>query len=125
MSFVAIEAYEMKFLIFGACACLIATSTLAEEIVVESIDLPGASMNQEVTYSSSRADYNANRDSILERMKAGDPGAFVNNPDPWKRDDTTATIGFAYKGIGSSSGRKNIRQISASEEALYLFEKKK
>lgn len=97
----------------------------AEEIVVERVDLPGASLNQEVTYSTTRNDYDAKRDSILKRLKAGDASAFVNEPDPWKRVETTATIGIAFKGMGTSSGRKNIRQISASEEALYLFEKQK
>lgn len=97
----------------------------AEEIVVENIDLPGASLNQEVTYSTTRNDYNIKRDAILTRLKAGDASAFVNEPNPWKRVETTATIGVALKGVGTSSGRKNTRQISASEEALYLFDKQK
>lgn len=97
----------------------------AAETIVDNVDLPGASLNQEVTYSTTRNDYNKTRDAILKRMKAGDASAFVNEPSPWKRVETTATIGVAFKSIGTSSGRKNIRQISASEEALYLFENKK
>lgn len=97
----------------------------AEETTVDQVDLPGASLHQEVTYSSTRKDYNDTRDAILKRMKAGDKSAFVNNPEPWKLVETTATIGVAYKGVGSSSGKKNIRKVSASEEALYLFNKDK
>lgn len=96
-----------------------------EETVVESIDLPGASMEQEVTYSTSKADYQSTRDAILERLKDGDPSAMVNPSDgPWMRVETTAKIGFEYHGVGLASGRKLLRQISAAEEALYLYERK-
>ncbi|MGO6943429.1 hypothetical protein [Rhizobium johnstonii] len=113
----------MRILYILAVLCF-AFTTNAEEIVVDSVDLPGASLTQEVTYSTTKADYNQTRDDILSRMKSGDKSAFVNNPSPWKRVETTATIGVAYKGVGASTGKKHLRQISASEEALFLFEKK-
>lgn len=108
----------LVILMWSSCA-------VAEETVVESVNLPGASLTQEVTYSTTRDDYNKTRDDIPARMKKDDNSAFVNKPDPWKHVETTATVGIEFKGFGTSSGKKNIRQISASEEALYLFEKQK
>jgi hypothetical protein len=96
---------------------------LGEETLVSSVDLPGASLSQEITYSTSKADYDETRDRILARLQAGDRDALVNPRNgPWMRVETTATIGFEYKGVGSSQGRKNLRQISAAEEALYRYE---
>ncbi|WP_451982625.1 hypothetical protein [Azospirillum endophyticum] len=115
----------MQSLIAAALLLFSMAQAHAEETIVENVDLPGASLHQEVTYSTTRSDYNDKRDSILKRLKKGDSSAFVNDPNPWKRVETTATIGIAFKGVGTSSGKKNIRQISASEEALYLFENKK
>lgn len=96
---------------------------LPEETIVRSIGLPGASLDQEVTYHPTRADYEAARDEVLRKLRAGDPSARVNPAaGPWMRAETTAMIGFAVKGIGASEGRKDYRQISAAEEALFLFE---
>jgi hypothetical protein len=79
-------------------------------------------MDQEVTYSTSQADYESTRDAILKRMKNGDQTAFVNPSNgPWMRVETTAKIGIELKGIGVSQGRKNLRQITAAEEALFLY----
>lgn len=114
-----------KFVKTGIAFAIINVASItawAEEIVVENVNLPGASLSQEVTYSTTRADYNEEMYNILTRMKQGDNSAFVNSPNPWKRVETTATIGVEFKGVGVSSGKKNIRQISASEEALYRFE---
>lgn len=97
---------------------------LAEETIVSTVDLPGASLEQEITYSTSRADYESARDKTLERMKNADNTAFVNPKDgPWMRVETTAEIGLSIKGVGTSEGRKYLRQISAAEEALFLYEK--
>ncbi len=113
----------MKIKLVGIFATLITVNAYCEEIVVRSVNLPGASMQQEVTYSTNMSDYESTRDNILSRLKKGDPSARVNPSDgPWMRVETTAVIGFEYKGIGSSSGRKRMRQVSAAEEALYLFE---
>jgi hypothetical protein len=114
------------WLFVGALVVGGAAKTLAEEIVVTSVDLPGASLSQEVTYSPSKAAYEEARDSVLKRLKEGDKTAFVNpQTGPWMRVETTATIGFEYKGFGSGEGRKHLRQISAAEEALYKFERSK
>ena len=99
---------------------------LADETRVESVNLPGASLSQEVTYHPSKNEYEHVRIDTLERLKAGDSTALVNPRNgPWKRVETTATIGFEYKGVGTSSGRKLLRQISAAEEALFEFDKMK
>ena len=91
------------------CVIILAPCPKAEEVVVSSVDLPGASMEQEITYSTTKADYTAARDDRFERLKNGDPSAFVNSSEgPWMRVETTAKIGFAYKGIGTSEGRKNL-----------------
>ena len=98
----------------------------ADETLVTNIDLPGASIDQEVTYSPSRAEYDRVRDETIDRLRKGDSTARVNpNRGPWMRVETTAKIGFAYKGVGASSGRKNLRQISAAEEALFKFEQER
>ena len=79
-------------------------------------------MDQEVTYSTSQSDYESNRDALLKRMKSGDQTAFVNpSGGPWMRVETTAKIGIEVKGVGASQGRKHLRQITAAEEALYLY----
>lgn len=109
---------------FASNLILCLQSALSSEILIEKVELPGATIEQEVTYSTSKNDYEAARDLRLSRMRRGDVGAFVNDPEPWRRVETTATIGFEYKGFGSASGRMNIRQISAAEEALFLFERK-
>jgi|GEM_PF-3715696 len=101
-------------------------SVFAQEIVIKSVHLPGASMEQEVTYYPSEQEYELFRDSVLKSLRAGDPEAFVNPIDaPWMRAETSAKIGIAYQGVGVAKGRKNIRQITASEEALLLFEKER
>lgn len=98
-------------------------AAFADEILVESVNLPGASMDQDVTYHPSKSEYERARDDVLSRLKQGDATARVNPADgPWMRVETTAKIGIEYKGAGSTSGRKHVRQISAAEEALYTFE---
>lgn len=91
---------------------------------MKSVNLPGASMEQEIWYSTTEADYESIRDSILQRMKDGDQSAFVNPTEgPWIRVETTAKIGLEYRGFGTAEGRKHLRQISAAEEALFLYER--
>lgn len=81
-------------------------------------------MEQEITYHPSRNAYRSTRDSLLSRMRRGDTSAFVNlRAGPWMIVSTTAAIGFEVKGIGASTGRRYLRQISAAEEALYIFER--
>lgn len=96
---------------------------LADEVIVRSLNLPGTSLEQEVTYHPTRADYERVRDATLQRLRAGDPTASVNPVDgPWLRAETTARIGIEIRGVGVSEGRINYRQISAAEEALYILE---
>ena len=110
---------------FAACFALTGTC-LAEETLVGTVNLPGATLNQEITYSTTKREYEAARDKVLSRLKKGESAAFVNPKDgPWMRVETTATIGLSIRGVGASSGRKNLRQISATEEALYLYEQSK
>lgn len=116
----------MKIFLLSFFILLIpSTISFAEETVTKRINLPGASLEQEITYSTSEADYNATRDTILAKLKAGDASAAVNPRwGPWMRVKTTATIGFEVKGVGASDGHAKLRQISAAEEALYTFEQK-
>ena len=51
----------------------------AEERVVLKSWLPSASVEQEITYSSSKAEYEEVRDAILERLKSEDPLRSVNS----------------------------------------------
>jgi hypothetical protein len=96
---------------------------IAEEVIVRSLTLPFSSMEQEVTYHPSRREYEVVRNKILARLKQGDPTARANpQSGPWLRAVTTAKIGFEFHSIGASQGRVNYRQVSAAEEALYLFE---
>lgn len=100
-----------------------ARTAVADETLVESVDIPFASMNQEITYHPSKSEYERVRDETLARLRRGDLSA-RNNPGagPWMRVETTAKIGMEYKDIGTGSGRKHLRQISAAEDALYRFE---
>jgi hypothetical protein len=96
----------------------------AAETVMDRISLPGASLEQEVTYHPSKREYVSTRNALLERMKRGDQSAFVNSrTGPWMVVSTTAMIGIEFRGVGASSGRKHLRQISAAEEALYIYDK--
>lgn len=102
---------------------ILAVSARADETVVSSVFLPGASISQEVTYSPSKAEYEQFRDQVLARLRKGDPKAFSNPAaGPWMRAETTAMIGLEFKGAGAASGRKHLRQISAAEEALFRFQ---
>jgi hypothetical protein len=101
----------------------ISSSVLAEETIRTTISLPGASLEQEVTYSTTKSDYESVRDGILKRLKEGDPTAMVNPTDgPWMKAETTAMIGLEVKGVGVSQGKVHKRQISAAEEAFYIFQ---
>ncbi|TPI59860.1 hypothetical protein FJ420_21315 [Mesorhizobium sp. B3-1-3] len=110
-------------LILGTALAVVAAA--AEERVVKSVNLLGiASMEQEVVYNTSEADYLKTRDDILERLKKGDPTAAMNPADgPWMQVETTAKIGFEIKDVGLAQGKKNLRQVSAAEEALSLYDK--
>ncbi|MGM4960898.1 hypothetical protein ACT4MK_36905 [Bradyrhizobium barranii] len=115
---------EFRAALYSLCLLGI-SSAMADEVIMRSLDLPGASMEQEITYSPTRIEYERVRDDTLTRLKQGDKTAMVNPGNgPWMRVETTAKIGFAYKGIGVSEGRKHLRQISAAEEALYRYEQK-
>lgn len=108
----------------SALLTLFASPSVAEETVIASLSLPFASMEQEVTYSTSKADYDKVRDDTLARMKEGDASAFVNPSDgPWLRAETVAKIGIEVSGMGGAVGKKNVRQVTAAEAALYLYEK--
>lgn len=115
--------HEFLCVLFSALIVLV-EAVHSREVVVRRVDLPGVAMEQEVTYSTSRADYERQRDERLARLRKGDSSASVNPASgPWMLVETTATIGLAYQGIGSSSGRKQLRRITAAEEALYLYER--
>ncbi|MBB3399715.1 hypothetical protein FHT71_006438 [Rhizobium sp. BK060] len=68
----------MRVVVLGLTFLLLPLVASGEETVVESVNLPGASLSQEVTYSTTRGDYNDVRDSVLDRMKKGDKSAFVS-----------------------------------------------
>jgi hypothetical protein len=98
----------------------------ADEKIVRSGTLPGASIEQEITYHPSLKDYETARDERLALLKKGDKSAYQNPADgPWMQVETTAKIGIELKGVGVAQGRKNLRQITAAEEALYIFEHQK
>ena len=118
-----------KFTSLVASLVVIASGVLsahADETLVSSVDLPGASLSQEVTYSPTKAEYDRVRDETLARLKKGDLSARVNPTNgPWMRVETTAKIGFSVKGVGVSNGTKTLRQITAAEEALFRLENNK
>jgi hypothetical protein len=115
------------FVVFSLGISLCGTTiSIADETLVRSLDLPGASMEQEVTYAPSKAEYERVRDDTLARLQAGDKTAMVNPSNgPWMRVETTAKIGFEIKGVGMAEGRKHLRQISAAEEALFRYQEQK
>lgn len=105
----------------------------SEEIVVESISLPGASLEQEIIYHPSKKTYIAACEARIAALQKKDPEAYVNPIDgPWMIAETTAMVGFEigvdFKGLSvgsvkSMSGRKHLRRVTAAEDALYRFEK--
>jgi hypothetical protein len=114
---VAVVAF-MSSLLFG--------QVWAQEIYVGSVNLPGASLDQEITYFPTKADYETTRDEILEKLKQNNSSAMANPIDgPWMIVETTAKIGMEYKGVGVAEGRKHVRRITAAEEALFIYEKEK
>jgi hypothetical protein len=107
----------------GSICFLLAHTASADETIVRAATLPFASAEQEVTYHPSLREYERARDETLAKLRRGDASSYVNPKDgPWMLVQTTVEIGIEIKGIGSSEGRKNVRQISAAEEALYVFE---
>src|SRR4051794_26304491 len=97
----------LRFILLLAMTSLVSTirPAGADETFVSSVDLPGATMDQEITYSPSKQEYERVRQDVLSRLKSGDPSARVNPSNgPWMRVETTAKIGLSYKGVGASSG---------------------
>ena len=94
------------------------------ETVVKRVWLPFASLETEVTYHPSEKAYEKLRDDTLARLRACDPAAFFNPADgPWKQAETTAGLELDLRVAGVSKGRTLVREISAAEDALELFEK--
>lgn len=101
-----------------------AQSVRAQETVVKRVWLPFASLETEVTYHPSEKAYEKLRDDTLARLRACDPAAFFNPADgPWKQAETTAELEIDLRVAGVSKGRTLVREISAAEDALELFEK--
>ena len=95
-----------------------------QETVVKRVWLPFASLETEVTYHPSEKTYEKLRDDTLARLRACDPAAFFNPADgPRKRAETTAELDLDLRIAGVSTGRTLVREISAAEDALELFEK--
>ena len=111
----------------GLVTVIVLVTTLnwsfAEEVVTRSHSLPGASLEQELTYSTSKADFEKTRDAFLKRMRAGDPSA-MQNPEgvPQVTIKTTADVGVTYRGVGLSKGKMYTCTYTASEDALWIFE---
>ena len=96
----------------------------AEEIVIGYGGLPGASIENEIYYSTSEDDYNDTLEEILDGLKDGDEDYLVNPADgPYRIVQTTAKVGISYRGVGFGKGRKHLRQVSAADEAFFKFEK--
>ena len=94
------------------------------ETVFKRVWLPFASLETEVTYHPSEKAYEKLRDDTLARLRACDPAAFFNPADgPWKQAETTAELEIDLRVAGVSKGRTLVREISAAEDALELFEK--
>lgn len=95
----------------------------AEETVVRTISLPGATIEREITFHPTEAAYLQALDARLRDLRAGKPGAYLNPADgPWMILQTTAKIGIEWHGFGYSEGQKDVRRVTAAEEALYRFE---
>jgi hypothetical protein len=96
---------------------------MADETIVQTISLPGASLNQKLTYSPSKAQFIKARDERLERMKKNDFSAFQSPMgDPTVTIETTATKGVAWRGVGLESGRTYSCTYTASDDALWMYE---
>ena len=94
------------------------------ETVGRRVWLPFASLETEVTYHPSEKAYEMLRDDTLARLRTCDPAAFFNPADgPWKQAETTAELEIDLRVAGVSKGRTLVREISAVEDALELFEK--
>lgn len=107
-------------------ACIVfCSSALADETLVRTLTLPGAEADQTVVFHPSETEYNAARETRLRLLEAKDPSGCVNPQDgPWVQVETTAKIGFSIKGVGVLEGRTHLRQVSAADEALFLYEKR-
>lgn len=99
-------------------------SAWADETVNLTISLPGAEADQVVIFHPSKDEYNAAREKRLRLLEEKDPTGCVNPQDgPWMQVQTTAKIGFSIKGVGVLEGKTHVRQVSAAEEALFMYEK--
>jgi hypothetical protein len=110
--------------IFVSCI-FFCSSVMADETVNRTITLPGAEADQAVIFHPSEKEYNSAREQRLRLLEAKDPSGCVNSQDgPWMQVQTTAKIGFSIKGVGVLEGKTHVRQVSAAEEALFLYEKR-
>ena len=95
-----------------------------QDTVVKRVWLPFASLETEVTYHPSEKAYEKARDDTLAGLRACDPAAFFNPVEgPWKQAETTGELGIDLGIVGASKARTLVREISAAEDALELFEK--
>ena len=76
-----VEALSQTLAVSYLTFALVSTVALADEKFVQGYHLPGASMEQEITYHPTKAEYIATRDGILKRLKASDKTALVNPMD--------------------------------------------
>lgn len=84
----------------------------------------GAAHEEDVTYYPNEDVYEKLRDDTLDRLRECESAAFFNPADgPWKHAKTTTEWDFDLKVGGIFKGRRLVREVSAAEEALEMFEK--
>lgn len=104
-------------------AMVLTAAAVAEDAIVRSVNLPGASLSQELTYSPSRSAFQKSRDERLKRMRGGDYSAFrTPADDPTVVVKTTATKDIRWRGVGLEAGRTYTCTYRAAEDALWMYE---
>mgnify|MGYP003113814870 CR=1 FL=1 len=100
-----------------------------QETHTKRLDIPGASLNQKITYYPNKEAYDSHVDEVLKLLRSN---AGVSNEfeAPYKVVETLAETGVSIgipgvdgASVGEMSGRESTRTITAAEEALELFNK--
>lgn len=119
------RSYRMKRLNAVAIVCVLVGSNAqlhAEETLNKSVELPGMYLEQSVTYSTSKSDYETRVKDTVERVETGDFSAALSpEDDPRKSVTTKAGVGIGFKGTGAYEGRTTHHESTASEEAYEIL----
>ena len=98
------------------------TAASGDEVIVQEGTLPGAKMEQTLTYSPNRQVFDQTVNKTVEQLKTGNYEYFQSpGNEPTVTVETKVTVGFGVKSFGVGKGRVLRETRGASHEAFNRF----